>query len=54
MKRITLTLPDGIYERIVKNLKMFGEKDSEIIRNILIAHLAEKGLLKKGGKNEKS
>lgn len=54
MKRITLTLPEGIYDLVIKNFKVFGEKDSEIIRNILISYIAEQGLLKKGGKNEKS
>jgi len=54
MKRITLTLPNGIHEIITKNFKFFGDKDSEIIRNILIAYIAEKGLLRGGCKNEKS
>lgn len=52
MKRITLSLPDGIHELITHDLKLFGKKDSEIIRNVLIAYLSEKGYLKKGGKNE--
>ena len=29
--------------RIISNLKVYGEKDAEIVKNILIAYLSEKG-----------
>jgi hypothetical protein len=44
-RRALVTLPDGVW-RIIDELKgTIGEGDSEVIRNIVIAHLSEKGLL---------
>jgi predicted DNA-binding protein len=45
VKRIMVTLTDEQYE-ILKELKGFGSKDAEIIRNIIIAYLSEKSYLK--------
>lgn len=45
MRRALVTLPDGVW-RIIDELKgKIGEHDSEIIRNIIIAHLSDKGIL---------
>jgi len=46
VKRIMVTLDDEQY-RILKQLKGFGHKDAEVIRNIVIAYLSEKSYLKK-------
>lgn len=44
MKRVLVSLPQGIWEIIEKNFKgKLGEKESEILRNIVIAYLSEKG-----------
>jgi metal-responsive CopG/Arc/MetJ family transcriptional regulator len=44
MKRVLVSLPQGIWEIIEKNIKgKLGEKESEILRNIVIAYLSEKG-----------
>ena len=49
MKKVLVSLPDGILE-IVRELKgIYGESDSEVIRTILISHLSEKGYLTKRG-----
>ena len=45
VKRIMITLDDEQYE-ILQNLKGFGKKDAEKIRNIFIAYLSEKSYLK--------
>jgi Holliday junction resolvasome RuvABC DNA-binding subunit len=46
VKRIMVTLDKEQYE-ILQQLKGFGSKDAERIRNILIAYLSEKSYLKK-------
>lgn len=54
MRRALVTLPDGVW-KVVDSLKgTLGDGDSEVIRNIVIAHLTEKGyLLKpKSGKSD--
>jgi hypothetical protein len=44
-RRALVTLPDGVW-RIIDELKgTIGEGDSEVIRNIVIAHLSDRGLL---------
>ena len=49
LTEITL-LPDGAWKIIEKKLKgKIGERGSEIIRNIVLAYLSEKGYLKKKG-----
>jgi len=45
-KRIYVTLSDDVYE-VLKNVKGLGTKDSEKIRNIIIAWLSEKSYIKK-------
>ena len=50
MKRVLVSIPDGAWEIIEKELKgKIGDRDSEIIRNIVLAYLSEKGYLKKKG-----
>jgi metal-responsive CopG/Arc/MetJ family transcriptional regulator len=52
MKRILVSLPEGIF-RIIKELKgKLGESDSEVVRDIVIAYLSEQGYLAKRGKYE--
>ncbi|MDG6925642.1 MAG: hypothetical protein JRN09_03720 [Nitrososphaerota archaeon] len=46
MRRALVSLPDGVWEIIDKELKgKLGDGDSEVIRNIVISHLMEKGYL---------
>lgn len=46
MRRALVTLPDGVWKVIDKELKgNLGDGDSEVIRNLVIAHLTEKGYL---------
>jgi|Deesub1362A_J573_1020465.scaffolds.fasta_scaffold00342_53 hypothetical protein len=56
-KRITVTVPEGTWEVIETNLKgVMGDKDAEILRNIIISWLVEHGFIKKKevGKEEKN
>jgi len=47
MKRVLVSVPKGTWEIVEKKLKgKMGEKDSELIRNIVLAYLSEKGYLK--------
>ncbi len=44
MKRILVSIPDGTWQVIEKKLKgKLGTKESELIRNIVMAYLSEKG-----------
>ncbi len=46
---ITVYLPPQIHEIVTTELKgTLGKKDSEIVRNIIIIYLAERGLLRNG------
>lgn len=46
MRRALVTLPDGVWNVIDKELKgKLGDGDSEVIRNLVIAQLSEKGYL---------
>ena len=48
MKRVLVSLPEGTWKIIDKELKgKLGEKESEIIRNIVLAYLSEQGYMKK-------
>jgi hypothetical protein len=50
MKKVLVSLPEGIHS-IVRDLNgRIGESDSGVIRNIVIAYLSEKGYLAKRGK----
>ncbi len=43
MKKILVSLPDGVF-KIVRDLKgEMGESDSAVIRNIVVAYLSEQG-----------
>ncbi len=47
MKRILVSIPDGSWKIIENELVgKIGEKESEVIRNIVLAYLSEKGYLK--------
>lgn len=47
MKKVLVSLPEGIY-KIVKDLKgKIGESDSEVVRTMVISFLSEKGYLVK-------
>jgi len=49
MRRALVSLPDGVWNIIDKDLKgQLGDGDSEVIRNLVIAYLSEKGYLLKG------
>ena len=48
MRRALVSLPDGVWKIIDEELKgKIGDGDSEVIRNLVIAHLHEKGYLLK-------
>ena len=50
MKKVLVSLPEGIYN-IVKELKgKIGESDSEVVRTIVTSYLSEKGYFSKGEK----
>ena len=45
-KRALVTLPEGVWEVIERDLRgKLGTGDSEVIRNIVIAYLTDKGYL---------
>lgn len=47
MKRVLVSLPNGTWNIIKSELKgKIGEKDSEVIRNIVISYLSEKGYIR--------
>jgi len=53
MKRILVSLPLGIWKIINNELKgIIGESDSEVVRNLVIAYLSEKGYLNKKVKHD--
>ena len=43
-KKIVVTLPEETY-RLMKNLEGMGEKDAEIVRNLVISWMAEKSMI---------
>jgi metal-responsive CopG/Arc/MetJ family transcriptional regulator len=48
MKRVLVSLPSGVWKIINSELKgTVGESDSEVVRNVMIAYLSEKGYLNK-------
>jgi len=48
MRRALVSLPDGVWNVIDKELKgTIGDGDSEVIRNVVISYLTEKGYLLK-------
>lgn len=47
MKRVLVSIPKGSWEVIEKLLKgKMGDKDSEVVRNIVLAYLSEKGYMR--------
>jgi len=49
MRKILVSIPEGIF-KIIKDLKgKIGESDSEVVRNIVVAYLSEQGYLAKKG-----
>ena|SRR6476620_9979989 len=51
MRRALVSLPDGVWNVIDNDLKgQIGDGDSEVIRNVVIAYLTEKGYLLKSNK----
>jgi len=47
-KRVLVTIPQGTWEIIEKELKgKLGDKDAEILRNIIISWLIEHGFIDK-------
>jgi hypothetical protein len=47
MKKVLVSLPEGIFNQI-HNLKgVLGESDSEVVRTMVISFLSEKGYLAK-------
>ena len=47
MKKVLVSLPEGIFN-IVRGLKgKLGESDSEVVRTMVISFLSEKGYLAK-------
>ena len=47
MKKVLVSLPEGIL-KLIRELKgKFGESDSEVVRTIVISFLSEKGYLSK-------
>lgn len=48
MRRILVSLPEGIWKIVSNDLKgVIGESGSEVVRNLVIAYLSEKGYLNK-------
>lgn len=50
-KRVAISL-DNEQIKLIRQIKGFGNKDAEIVKNILLAYLSEKGYLEQF--NEKS
>jgi metal-responsive CopG/Arc/MetJ family transcriptional regulator len=47
MKKVLVSLPEGIF-KLVKELKRhLGDSDSEVVRTMVISFLSEKGYLSK-------
>jgi hypothetical protein len=43
MKRVFVSLPDGVWKIINKDFQKMGDSESEIIRNMIISFLSERG-----------
>ncbi len=50
-KRIIVTLPEETY-KLMRHLEGMGEKDAEIIRNIVISWMAEKSMISTAAKQK--
>ena len=52
MKKVLVSLPEGIF-KLVRELKgQLGDSDSEVVRTMVISFLSEKGYLAKRKKHE--
>jgi hypothetical protein len=47
MKKVLVSLPDGIYDTVHGLKGKLGESDSEVVRTMVISFLSEKGYLAK-------
>jgi len=47
MRKVLVSLPEGIFNLIRELKGKIGESNSEVVRNIVIAYLSEKGYLTK-------
>ena len=47
MKKVLVSLPDGIYNMVHDLKGNLGESDSEVVRTMVISFLSEKGYLNK-------
>jgi metal-responsive CopG/Arc/MetJ family transcriptional regulator len=47
MRKILVSLPEGVFNLVEELKGKFGESDSEVIRTIVISFLSEKGYLSK-------
>jgi len=47
MKKVLVSLPEGIYNLIQELKGKFGKSDSEIVRTLVISFLSKKGYLSK-------
>jgi metal-responsive CopG/Arc/MetJ family transcriptional regulator len=47
MKKVMVSLPEGIYDLVHELKGKLGESDSEVIRTMVISFLSEKGYLLK-------
>jgi hypothetical protein len=50
-KRIVVTLPDETY-KLMKKLESMGDKDGEIVRNLVISWMAEKSMISTAAKEK--
>lgn len=50
-KKIVVTLPDETY-KLMKKLEGMGDKDGEIVRNLVISWMAEKSMISTDAKNK--
>jgi metal-responsive CopG/Arc/MetJ family transcriptional regulator len=47
MKRVLVSLPNGVFDVVRDLLGELGESDSEVVRNIVVAYLSEQGYFSK-------
>ena len=50
MKKVLVSLPEGIFNQIHSLKGSLGESDTEVIRTMVISFLSEKGYLEKDGR----
>lgn len=50
-KKIVVTLPDETY-KLMKHLEGMGNKDGEIVRNLVISWMAEKSMISTSAKEK--